>query len=203
MFDAKLRPIIDPFLNQLARGCIFLGLTANKLTIIGFGFGVICGLYIYFGFYYLALASLVINRVCDGLDGAVARRQQATDFGGFLDIVCDFLFYSLVPFAFAISQPETASAAIFLMFSFVGTGTSFLSYAIFDAKRGGGDQPRQPKKSFFYLGGLTEGGETIAVFVCMLLFPSAFIPIAYGFGCLCWLTTGYRIHASWAEFGKK
>ena len=203
MFDAKLRQTIDPFLVQTGRICLRLGLTANMLTLIGFFIGLFCGLFIYFEAYAWALVALLLSRVFDGLDGAVARLTQPTDFGGYLDIVCDFLFYALVPFCFALSHPENAVAATFLILSFVGTGTSFLAYAILDAKQKKGNVRQSRKtKSFAYLGGLTEGAETIAVFALILLYPRYFTVFALLFGCLCWLTTGYRIYTTWVEFGK-
>ena len=203
MFDAKLRPVIDPSLRQLGRVCLAAGLNANRLTLLGFAAGLACGVLIYTEAYLWALAALLLSRLLDGLDGAVARLTRPTDFGGFLDIVCDFLFYALVPFCFALGQPDLAPAAAFLMLSFVGTGTSFLAYAILEAKHQG-QAPRTATKhkSFAYLGGLTEGAETIAVFVLMLVFPGLFVPLAIGFGMLCWLTTGYRVYTTWVEFGK-
>lgn len=209
MFDARLRPVIDLVLHQLARLCVAVGLSANSLTLIGFVIGLACGLLICVEAYGWALVALLVSRVLDGLDGAVARLTRPTDFGGFLDIVCDFLFYAFVPFCFAVSQPERAPAAAFLMLSFAGTGTSFLAYAIMDAKyqktaadKRAKEQARTKNKSFAYLGGLTEGAETIAVFALFLLFPDWFVPLAIGFGLLCWVTTGYRVYTSWAEFGK-
>ncbi|MFA0698669.1 CDP-alcohol phosphatidyltransferase family protein, partial [Vibrio sp. 10N.222.49.C9] len=75
--------------------------------------------------------------ICDGLDGALARRQGITDAGGFLDISLDFLFYSMVPFAFVLANPEAnAIAGAFLIFSFIGTGSSFLAFAVMAGKRG-------------------------------------------------------------------
>ena len=203
MFDAKLKPAIDPFFVHCGKICLRFGLTANILTVSGFVIGLCCGLLICAEAYGWALAALLLSRICDGLDGAIARLTKPTDFGGCLDIVCDFLFYAFVPFCFAVSHPEKAAAAAFLMLSFVGTGTSFLVYAILDAKQKVSNV-RQPKttKSFAYLGGLTEGTETIAVFVLILLCPAYFTMIALLFGILCWLTTGYRIYATWVEFGK-
>lgn len=210
MFDAKLRPVIDPVLHRMGRLCLAAGLSANSLTVTGFGIGLACGLLICVEAYIWALLALLVSRILDGLDGAVARLTRPTDFGGFLDIVCDFLFYAFVPFCFAVSQPERAPAAAFLMLSFAGTGTSFLAYAILDAKHQKSvTQPpnkaekRAKNKSFAYLGGLTEGAETIAVFALFLLFPDWFVPLAVGFGVLCWVTTGYRVYTTWAEFGKE
>ena len=207
MFDASLRPYINPPLNWLAGGCIALGLTANGLTIIGFVFGVFCAVFVANGFFIAALICLMFNRLCDGLDGAVARRTGSSDFGGYLDIVCDFIFYAMLPFAFMVFAPENALAAGFLMLSFVGTGSSFLAYAILEAKtpeilKEKINATAAQKKSFFYLGGLTEGAETIAVFVLMLLLPGWFAVFAWIFGSLCILTTGWRIHAAFSDFNK-
>jgi phosphatidylglycerophosphate synthase len=162
-----------------------------------------CGALICVKAYGWALGALLLSRLCDGLDGAVARLTQPTDFGGYLDIICDFLFYAFVPFCFAISHPDQAGAAAFLMLSFVGTGSSFLAYAILDAKlRVAGKCEPKKTKSFAYLGGLTEGTETIFIFVLILFYPAYFSVIAVIFGLLCWFTTGYRVYVTWVEFGK-
>ena len=50
-----------------------------------------------------------------------------------------------------------------------------------------------PDKGFYYLGGLTEGTETILLFVVMCLFPAWFPVLAYGFAALCLLTIISRI----------
>src|SRR5262245_40879495 len=131
----------------------------------------------------------------DGLDGAVARRRGPTDLGGYLDIVLDFFFYAGVPFFFAVGRPEEALPAAFLAFSFVGTGGSFLAFAAIAAKRGLISQVRG-RKSIYYLGGLTEGTETIALFLLICLVPAYFSWLAWGFGGLCWVTTASRVVAA-------
>ncbi len=144
---------------------------------------------------------IFLNRLADGLDGALARRSKKTDRGGFLDITLDFIFYSSIPFAFALADPLTnALAAAFLIFSFIGTGCSFLAYAIMAEKRGITTDIRG-QKSLYYLGGLTEGTETILLFVIFCLFPTWFPVLAVIFGALCWITTATRIHAGWHSFG--
>jgi phosphatidylglycerophosphate synthase len=190
MLDRAARRRLDPLLDALAARCIARGLSANAVTIIGFGIGLLAMLSIALGQDFIGLVLLLLNRIADGIDGAIARRTQATIRGGYLDIVLDFLIYSGVPFAFAVGHPEQALAAAFLIFSFVGTGTSFLAYAIF--KR---EAPRLGK-AFHYLGGLTEGTETIAFFALVLLFPDAFGVAAWIFGALCWVTTVGRISAA-------
>ena len=147
----------------------------------------------------------------DGLDGAVARhtqprsrhagsKSQESDLGGYYDIVADFLFYSGIILAFAIGRPEHALMAAFLIFCFVGTGSSFLAYAIIAAKTGRNHE-KQGKKSFYYLTGITEGSETIFVLVLICVFPQWFNHIAAIFCALCILTTIGRVMQARRDFG--
>jgi phosphatidylglycerophosphate synthase len=203
MFDARLRPLIDPPLNVLARALDGGGVSANAITGVGFLIGLGAAAAIGLGYVTLGLVLLLINRLLDGLDGAVARRVGPTDFGGYLDIVLDFLVYAAVPVGFAVLDPEAnALPAAVLLLSFMGTGSSFLAYAVVAAKRGLSTENRG-RKSFYYLGGLTEGTETIVFFVVCCLWPEHFALLAYVFAGLCWITTATRIAAARATFGSK
>ncbi|WP_434360338.1 CDP-alcohol phosphatidyltransferase family protein [Parasalinivibrio latis] len=197
MLDRFAIPVIKKPLTLIASLPDKLGITANQITIAGFIIGLGALPAIATGNYLLGLLFIALNRIFDGIDGAVARRQGITDCGGFLDITLDFIFYSMVPFAFALAVPESnAVAAAFLIFSFMGTGSSFLSFAIMASKHSI-DNPVYQNKSLYYMGGLTEGTETIACFVLMCLLPAHFATIAFVFGGLCWLTTATRIWAGY------
>lgn len=195
MLDRAARRLLDPALDRLAIAAQQRGLTANQVTVAGFACGLLAIGAIALQFYALGLLLLLANRLADGIDGALARRIGATDLGGYLDIVLDFIIYSGAAFAFALAQPDHALAAAFLIFSFMGTGSSFLAFAIFAAKRKL-DGEAVANKSFYYLGGITEGTETILLFVIILLFPGWFEVAAYAYGTLCWLTTVGRIGAA-------
>ena len=199
MFDAQLRPLTDRLLNPIGRGLVTLGFTANQVTMIGAAFGLIAAGCAATGLFNLALWFVIANRVIDGLDGAVARASRSSDFGGYLDIVSDFILYSAIPLAFAVARPETALAAAFLIFSFIGTATSFLGFAILAEKHHVTTQIRG-KKAFYYLGGLTEGTETILLFIAILVWPDYFSVMAIIFGILCWVTTCTRIYAAYRQF---
>ncbi|WP_207478320.1 CDP-alcohol phosphatidyltransferase family protein [Arenibaculum pallidiluteum] len=199
MLDAAARRLIDPPLARAAAVLAGLGIGANALTIAGFALGLLGAGALAVQAYGAGLALILANRLMDGLDGAVARRAGATDLGGYLDIVCDFVFYNAVVFGFAAGHPEQAIAAAFLMLSFTGTGTSFLAFAALAAKRNLSTEARG-RKSLYYLGGLTEGTETILLFVAICLFPAAFPWLAWGFGALCWATTGARVAAAVRTF---
>ncbi len=199
MFDGRLRPIIDPITDQFGLILVRLGITANTITVLGGVFGLAAFAALTQGLFIPAFILIVLNRICDGLDGAVARHNGLTDFGGYLDIVFDFIFYALIPLGFAIAMPEYAVAAAVLIFSFVGTGSSFLAYAIIAEKRGMSTTIRG-KKSMYYLGGLTEGTETIAVLLAMCVWPSLFPIFACGFAVLCAITTITRIIWAYQSF---
>lgn len=194
MLDSISIKVIRWPLNQLAKVAHRWSFTANQVTVFGFIVGCFALPAIAFEYYLMGLLLIVINRICDGLDGALARIQGITDAGGFLDISLDFVFYSLIPFSFVVANPESnAIAGAFLIFSFIGTGTSFLAFAIMAGKRGI-ENPIYKHKSLYYMSGLTEGTETIACFVAFCLFPECFAMIAYVFAAACWFTTATRIY---------
>lgn len=190
---ALIRPAVATAASALAR----LGVGANSITAVGFAIGIMGAALIASQNYQAGLALVLLSRLCDALDGAVARQSQATDAGGFLDITLDFVFYASVPLAFAIAQPEAnALAAATLLAAFVGTGSSFLAFAALAAKRGITNLDT-PDKSLYFLGGLTETTETLACFAAMCLWPEHFVTLAYGFAALCALTTVTRIWWGW------
>ena len=69
---------------------IRLGLTAGQLSWLSFAIGVCSGLLAGFGKFGFAAWALTFSGVCDGLDGAVARKTQtATRSGAVLDSSLD------------------------------------------------------------------------------------------------------------------
>ncbi|GGE93041.1 CDP-alcohol phosphatidyltransferase family protein [Stappia taiwanensis] len=193
MFDPILRRLVDPPLNAAGRRLAASGLHADTVTLAGFALGLGGAAAIVFGHGWIALALILLNRLADGLDGALARAGRQTDRGGYLDIVLDFFFYGAVPFAFALAAPQANGlAAAALLLAFYMNGASFLAFAVMAEKRRLSTEA-QGRKSLYYLGGLAEGGETIAVFAAMCLFPGWFPPLAYGFALLCTVSALARV----------
>jgi phosphatidylglycerophosphate synthase len=193
MFDRRAQTILRPVLNATARGLVRAGVSADALTGLGFAIGIAAALAIAWQAFVVGLVLLLVSRLLDGLDGSVARLTQPTDAGGFLDIALDFLFYAAIPLGFAVADPtNNALPAAVLLASFIGTGSSFLAFAALAEKRGLTDTAL-PGKSFYFLGGLTEATETIAVFAAMCIWPEHFAVLAYGFAALCAVTTAMRV----------
>ena len=192
MFDRQINKTLKPTLDVFAKKLSQYNIQANTLTFVGFFFGLCCIYFIINGMFIFASIFLFLNRFCDGLDGALARLIGQTDIGAFYDIVSDFLFYSLFPISFIFLNIENAYSICFLLLSFVGTQTTFLASAWLVEKNKLLISENQ-KKSFFYIGGITEGFETIVCFVMMLLFYEFINYIAYIFGILCWITFVTRV----------
>lgn len=197
MLDQRMRSLIDPPLAAAGRALAARGVTADGLTLVGFLFGAAAAASIAAGAYGTGLGLIVLNRVADGLDGAVARATRKTDRGGFLDIGLDFAFYAGLPLAFAFADPAAnALAAASLLAAFVVNGITFLAFALM-ADRRGLTTRAQGDKSLYYVAGLAEGTETIAAFAAMCVWPNAFAWIAYAFAILCVASAAARLILGW------
>ena len=202
MLDKVMRHLIDPPLNRIGQTLAARGATADAVTLVGLGLGLISALAIAVGLSgWLVLIPLLAGRVADGLDGAVARAGSRTDFGGYLDIACDFVFYGAIPLGFVIRDPAANGVAgAFLLFSFYVNGASFLGYAIIAEKRGM-QTDAQGEKSLFYADGILEGTETVLFFIALCLWPQHFVPLAWAFGSACLITATLRIYQARKAFG--
>lgn len=192
MFDVALRRLIDPALNRCAYWLANSGVSANALTIIGAAVGLTAAAAISEQQFAAGFALILANRILDGFDGAVARVNGPTEFGGYLDTLADFLFYVSVPVAFGIAAPGNLLPALLLVASFTITAVSFLAIAAIAARSGQKDGAPGPK-AFIYSTGLMEGGETIAFFILFCLFPAYFPELALVFAGLCVLTVAQRV----------
>ena len=197
MLDRAAIALLRPGLQWLARGLVRAGIGADAVTLCGFALGLGAAAAIALGAPRAGLALLLLSRLMDGLDGAVARLTRPTDRGAFLDITLDFLFYASIPLAFAVADPAAnALAAAVLLAAFIGTGSSFLAFAVL-AERRGLKSRDFPQKGIYYLGGLTEASETLICFALMCLWPQHFAAWAYGFAALCALSIATRIVGGW------
>ena len=200
MIDAAILPLQRRLLAPLAQVLAARRVSADLLTVAGFGLGLLAIPALAFGLYGVGLVFIALNRLLDGLDGAVARLTRPTDRGAFLDIALDFAFYALVPLGFALADPaQNALPAAVLIAAFVGTGSSFLAFAVIAGQRGLRPEA-YPTKGIYYLGGLTEGTETIALFIAMCLFPGLFPGLALIFAAACAITTLTRWWQGWQCF---
>lgn len=198
MLDKFITPIIKPILNPAVVMLHKRGISADQLTVVGFIIGMLALPLLAYQLWFGALIAIVFNRIFDGLDGALARyAKQSSSAGGYLDITLDFLFYAAVPLGFILANPaQNAIAGALLLAAFIGTGSSFLAFAI-AAEKFKLDKPQFKYKSFYYLNGLTEGTETIVLFVAFCIWPQHFVILASIFAAACAVTIITRIYGGY------
>ena len=203
MFDRQIQKFTQKPLAVIAK--IFLKLMKpNHMTILGFIFGILMCILVFFHFYLTALILLLLNRLCDGLDGTMARLTNPTPLGGYLDIVFDFTIYSGFVLAFGLSNNDYTIISMVLLFLYIGTGTTFLAQAAIQTQLDKiphrSELNQELPKSFYYSSGLIEGTETIIFMILCLLLPNFYILISSIFGILCLITFVSRVVVCYKEF---
>lgn len=193
MLDPLLRRWIGPLLDRAGAWLARRDLSANVVSIAGLAVGLAAVPLLAWQQYHAALLIILLNRLMDGLDGAIARHNGTTRFGGYLDIMCDMAFYAAVPLGFALARPDNALWAALLLASFVCTASSFLGRAVLAEQRGERDDGARGTKSFVHAAGIIEGAETIVAFVLFCLFPTVFPWLAGAFALLCFVTAVARV----------
>ncbi|MEM9973017.1 MAG: CDP-alcohol phosphatidyltransferase family protein [Pseudomonadota bacterium] len=202
MLDARLRPLIDPALNAQGARLARLGLTANQVTFAGLALGLTAAGLVAGGAAGWAILPLLLGRLADGLDGAIARATQPTALGGYLDILADFTVYAAIPLAFVWYDPAANGAAgAFLLATFYINAAGFLGYAVL-AERRDLETNAQGEKSIYFANSLLEGTETIVFLVVICAFPAWFSPLAWLFGGACLLTAVLRYGEARRRFGQ-
>ncbi|HEY2071749.1 MAG TPA: CDP-alcohol phosphatidyltransferase family protein [Rhizomicrobium sp.] len=195
MLDQPLRTLATPVAQ---RGAAFLagrGAGADMVSVIGFFVGLAAIPTIATHHYWAALGLIVLNRLVDALDGAVARQSRASGRGAFLDMILDLIVFAGLPFGFALADPSRALAASFFIFAIAASQASAVFFNALASREGS-----QGVVIFGYVGRLMEDSELTLAFVIACLMPQWFSLIAYIAGVLCFLTAGSRIAMAVARF---
>ena len=199
MFDRQIQNFTQKPLQSIAK--LFLKfISPNQMTLIGFSFGILMCISIVIDQYLIGILFLFLNRLSDGLDGAMARLTAPTPLGGYLDIVLDFLVYGGFVLSFGITDQNNTFLSMVLLFCYVGTGTTFLAKAAILPSLTHQNQNNDIPKSFYYAVGLVEGTETIVFMILCLLFPNIFNYLSSIFIILCLITIVIRIFVCYKKF---
>jgi phosphatidylglycerophosphate synthase len=199
VFDERLRAVKVNVLAPIAKR--YSGIHPLQFTGAAFAVGLLAAATATVGNYWAALLLWLVNRILDGLDGEVARLTgKQSDWGGYLDIVCDFVIYAVVPFALAwsLGSPGALFAVAFLLVTFyVNAGSWLYMSALLEKRRGPGLQSSKTLTSIQIPTGLIEGTETIVLYSLFLLLPSYAPYLMVLMAFLVIITIFQRL--SWAE----
>lgn len=195
MLDSALRPTKETILRPLCNA-IPSTITPTHLTLAGFFVGLS-------SCYFTATSdhkSLVgtaipltlwlLNRLLDSLDGSLARaRGTSMEAGGFLDLLCDFIIYSLIPAAVMYGEEIYRGAVdwksiVFLEISFHINNFVLFYVAAVEAKVNTSHKNKKKPEltSLVMTPALVEGVESGVLFTLMLAFPRYIGSIAWIMG---------------------
>lgn len=196
MFDRSIQRLIQKPLSFLGKFLLKI-LQPNQITFIGFFFGIVMCFLIFINSYFLAILFLFLNRLCDGLDGVMARQTSPSPLGAYLDIILDFIIYAAFVLVFSLENEINLLTGVFLLFTYICTGTTFLTQAIIQPQLDYSQQQDNTEdgipKSFIYASGLIEGTETIFFMFLCLIMPKAFPILGFLFSVLCLITAIARV----------
>ncbi len=178
MFDDRMRLVKENVFHPMAQP--LRAVPPWLFSVLGLVAGVAAAIVLWQQSYVLGFLFWFFNRVFDALDGAVARINGAqSDFGGYLDIVIDFVVYAAVPVGLALGRMDTAVtySLIFLLCTFYVNGASWMYLAAILEKRT--HQHADRLTSVTMPAGLVGGTETIVFYSAFILFPGA-LPWLFG-----------------------
>jgi phosphatidylglycerophosphate synthase len=196
MFDTFMRRLKDRLIEPLA---VPLGSVSPAfITILGLLTGLTAALLAAFGSVIPSLLVWLLSRILDGLDGLVARRfNKQSDFGGYLDIVCDFAVYAAVPIGLTLARPTTINfiALAVMLASFYVNAASWMYLSALLEKRAA--RTSETQTSIIMPAGLIGGTESISAFCIFLLFPAQIAPLFGIFSALVFFTVIQRLVWAW------
>jgi len=190
MLDRRARVLYAPAVDRAADRAVHAGITAGAVTGVGLLIGLGACVAAATGTWVTALILWLLNRTLDGLDGAIARRTNASDLGGMLDFLADFVVYGGFLVGVAITQPDARVACAALLAAYLLNNVALLSFVSLIEKRrlALGDE-----RSLRFTPGLTEGTETIIAYAAICLIPAYAATIAWVFTAMVLVTVGQRV----------
>lgn len=207
MWDARIRARIEGPLAAVAARLDVAWISPDRLTIAGLVVGVGSAGTAAAQWWALSLVLWLVSRVCDGLDGPLARHRttgtgvgsgacdrQGSYAGGFLDITADFVVYGSTVVGVAVGATNGRGASwlpfLLVLLAYYVNGAALLAFSSL-AERAG--RRLDDGRSLSFLGGLAEGAETIVVHSLWLLFPSSAALIASVWAAVVALGAGHRM----------
>ena len=117
----------------ISRKLILFPITPNMVSIFTLGVGIVSGLFFALGGYWNTLLGAILSvwaSILDGCDGEVARLKfLESDFGCWLETVCDYLYYLIVFAGMAIGLTRSSGSRMYFTWGIVllvGAVMSFL-----------------------------------------------------------------------------
>jgi hypothetical protein len=177
MLDAMLQAGLGGPLSALSRRLAARGVGGEAVLVAGFAAGLAAAVLAASGVTWVALALLLVNRLCGALEKGMDGPGAGGPFAFYLATTLELVFWGAFVLAFAFTEPGTARAAAFLLFALMTLGGSALAFALAGVRRGlAADVPSASLPGFFAR--LVEQSEVTLAFALICLLPGYFAAIA-------------------------
>ena len=202
MFDASLRRVKDRIGEPLAAR--MRPVAPETVTVLALLTGLGCAVCAAMGLAVASLLLWLLSRGLDGLDGLLARQyNKQSDFGGYLDILLDYVVYAAVPLGLVLGHPTQQNylaLAIMLAVFYVNSASWMMLAAILEKRNAQlvyDPASQRGLTTVVMPAGLVGAAETIIAYSLFLLFPGALAPLFLLFSALVVFTVIQRLF--WAR----
>lgn len=202
MFDASLRRAKDRIGEPLAAR--MRPVAPATITVLALLTGLGCAVCAVMGLTVVSLLLWLLSRGLDGLDGLLARQyNKQSDFGGYLDILLDYVVYAAVPLGLVLGHPAQQNylALALMLAAFYINSASWMMLAAILEKRSAefaSDPANQRGMTTVVMpAGLVGATETIIAYSLFLLFPNILAPLFLIFSGLVAITILQRFVWAW------
>ena len=195
-------------INNFVRKFLLRRISANSLTIISLVLGLVSALFIFLsGIINLALEFIIVSAILmslsffiDILDGAVARLEEPTTFGGILDIFCDRTVEIFIILAIVSTDPmQLIWPGLFSLSAIILCITIFLIVGGVVKE----ENLEQPQKIIYYSHGIMERTETFIFLIVITIFFLWRMVLLWIFAILIFITAFQRLRHAYIIFYSK
>ncbi len=173
MFDDLLRRLKDRLMAPIAQR-LGAHVAPNTVTVLAFLMGMGAASAAWHEQRGVSVLLWIINRVLDGLDGTQAREHGLqSDFGGYLDIMLDFVVYAAIPLGLIVADPTLSLAGVVLFASFFVNAASWMYLAAILERRQVGAKASGELTTITMPPGIVAGTETVVFYTAMLVWPES------------------------------
>ena len=201
---------LNKAINKLVRKLLLGRISANSLTLIGLVFGLLSALFLFLsGIIDLVLECIIISTILmslsffiDILDGAVARMEEPTTFGGILDIFCDRTVEIFILLAIVSTDPiQLMWPSLFSLSAIILCITIFL--IVGGAVKEENLKEQEQQKIIYYSHGIMERTETFIFLIVITIFFPWRVILLWFFAILIFITAFQRLRHAYIMFYSK
>ncbi|TFF99302.1 MAG: CDP-alcohol phosphatidyltransferase family protein [Promethearchaeota archaeon] len=196
---------LENFVKKFVRKIFFNRISPNQMTLCGLIFGLLTALFIFLSsfpqyqliFFILSIIFIIISFVFDAFDGALARLDKPSIFGGILDMFCD----RTVEVSIIIALIST-DANLLMWPGIFSLGAIILCITMFLVVGGAvnAENLKEAQKVIYYRKGLMERSETFLFLLFIIIFIAIRWILFWLFSLFIFITAFLRLYDAYKIF---